>query len=35
MVSTPDYRKSMRFEHKSTVILAHEHFLKWLTRIIA
>ena len=25
MVSTPDYRKSKRFEHKSTVMLADEH----------
>ncbi len=25
MVSTPDYRKNMRFEYKSTVMLADEH----------
>ncbi len=25
MVSTPDYRKSIRFEHKSIVMLADEH----------
>ena len=25
MVSTPDHRKSIRFEHKSTVMLSDEH----------
>ena len=25
MVSSTDFRKSIRFEHKSTVMLAHEH----------
>jgi len=25
MVSTPDHRKSKRFEHKSTVMLSDEH----------
>ena len=26
MVPTPDHRKSIRIEHKSTIILANEHF---------
>ena len=26
MVSNPDFRKSKRFEHKSTVMLANEHW---------
>jgi hypothetical protein len=26
MVSNLDYRKSIRFEHKSTVMLADEHY---------
>jgi hypothetical protein len=26
VVSTPENRKSIRFEHKSTIILANEHF---------
>ena len=26
MVSTPEHRKNIRFKHKSTIILADEHF---------